>query len=295
MREQDKQHRFLIETCDVNGQIVQLDKCWKDARARTEYPPTIQTVLGEAFVATVLLAAMLKMDGKCTLQVRGPGPVHLLVVQVNSDGECRGLARWKDEPKSHDVKTVFGEDATMTIAIESSNYDEPYQGIVPLEGDTLADAMGHYLSNSQQLRTQLIMSVNTDSASGLLLQKLPSSEARTEDEDGWSRAKQFASTVTDEELAELGAQELLRRLFFEETVRLYDAKDVVFKCSCSRERTGNMLIGLGMAEIEGILAERDDVAITCEFCDAEYRYDSVDIAALFKGAVSDDDTPTQVH
>ncbi|MEE9334356.1 MAG: Hsp33 family molecular chaperone HslO [Granulosicoccaceae bacterium] len=295
MREQDKQNRFLIESCDVNGQIVQLDQCWKDARARTDYPPTIQTVLGEAFVATVLLAAMLKMDGKCTLQVRGPGPVHLLVVQVNSAGECRGLARWKDEPTASDVKTVFGEDANMTIAIESSDYAEPYQGIVPLEGDTLADAIGFYLSNSQQLRTQLIMSVNADTASGLLLQKLPSSEARTEDEDGWSRAKQFAATVTDQELTELGAEELLRRTFFEEEVRVFDATDVSFKCACSRERTGNMLIGLGEAEMNDILAERDEVVITCEFCNAQYQYDSVDIAALFKGAADEIDGSQQIH
>ncbi len=295
MRELDKQNRFLIESCDVNGQIVQLDQCWRDARARTEYPTSIQTVLGEAFVATVLLASMLKMDGKCTLQVRGPGPVHLLVVQVNSAGECRGLARWKEEPVASDVKSVFGDDATMTIAVESSDYAEPYQGIVPLEGDTLADAMGYYLSNSQQLHTKLIMSVNANTASGLLLQKLPSSQARTEDEDGWSRAKQLASTVTDQELAELNAEELLRRLFFEEEVRLYDATDVVFKCSCSRERTGNMLIGLGEAEMDEILAERDEVAITCEFCDAHYSYDAVDIAALFAGAAEDAAASNQIH
>lgn len=296
MREQDKQNRFLIESCDVNGQLVQLDQSWIDARARTDYPPTVQTVLGEAFVATVLLAAMLKMDGKCTLQVRGPGPVHLLVVQVNSSGECRGLARWKEEPVAPDVKTVFGEDASMTITIESLEYAEPYQGIVPLEGDTLADAIGYYLSNSQQLRTQLTMSVNDNTASGLLLQKLPSSQARSDDsEEGWTRARHLASTVTDQELTELSAEELLRRLYFEEEVRLFDATDVSFKCSCSRERTGNMLIGLGETEVDEILAEQGEVAITCEFCDAEYFYDAVDIAALFKGAAENDDGSQQVH
>jgi len=295
MREQDKQSRFLIESCDVNGQLVQLDQSWVDARARTDYPSAVQTVLGEAFVATVLLAAMLKMDGKLTLQVRGTGPVHLLVVQVNSQGECRGLARWKKEPTSKELAHVFGDDARMTIAIESTEYAEPYQGIVPLEGSNLADAISYYLHNSQQLRTQLVMSVNDKTASGLLLQKLPSNEARGEDEDGWDRAKHLASTVTEQELAELDAQNLLRRLFFEEEVRLFDATDVSFRCSCSRERTGNMLIGLGQDEAQAILKEQGDVSITCEFCDAEYRYDSVDIAALFSGAADEGDPPIQLH
>jgi len=295
MRDQDKQSRFIIESCDVNGQFVQLDQSWVDARARIDYPPMVQTVLGEAFVATVLLAAMLKMEGKCTLQVRGSGPVHLLVVQVNSEGECRGLARWKKEPSSEVLSDVFGDDARMTIAVESTEYAEPYQGIVPLEGDSLADAMSYYLSNSQQLRTQLLMCVNNSTASGLLLQKLPGAEARGEDEDGWDRAKHLASTVTDQELTELDAQALLRRLYFEEEVRLFDATDVSFKCSCSRERTSGMLIGLGETEVQDILKERGEVGITCEFCDAEYRYDSVDIAALFKGAADEGDAPTQVH
>jgi molecular chaperone Hsp33 len=288
MREQDKQHHFLIETCDVSGQLVQLDQTWLAARERTQYPPVVEQILGEAFVSAVLLAGMLKMEGKCTLQVRGDGPVHLLVVQVNSDGDCRGLARWSSEPTGADISTVFGKDATMSIAIESTEYAEPYQGIVPLEGDTLADAMAYYLSNSQQLQTQLTMTVDGDTACGLLLQKLPVDKNRVDAEDGWPRATHLASTVTDQELVELAPEELLKRLFFEEEVRLYDAHNIRFHCACSRERTGNMLIGIGQDEVSSILEEQGEVSITCEFCDENYRYDAVDVAGLFKGA---DDEP----
>lgn len=292
MREQDKQHRFIIETCDVSGQLVQLDQTWLAARDRTVYPAKIEHVLGEAFVSAVLLSGMLKMEGKCTLQVRGDGPVHLLVVQVSSDGDCRGLARWSSEPGSSNIASVFGAGATMSIAIESTEYAEPYQGIVPLDGDTLADAIAYYLSNSQQLQTQLSISVSDGSACGLLLQKLPADKARAADDDGWARATQLALTVKDEELTELAPGDLLKRLFFEEEVRLFDANSVRFHCSCSRERTGNMLVGIGEDEVNSIVEEQGEVSITCEFCDEKYRYDAVDIAALFKGV--DDDSAEQL-
>ncbi len=294
MREQDKQHRFIIESCDVSGQLVQLDQTWLAARDRTAYPSKIEQVLGEAFVSAVLLSGMLKMEGKCTLQVRGDGPVHLLVVQVNSDGECRGLARWTSEPTDAGIDAVFGTSATMSIAIESTEYAEPYQGIVPLEGDTLADAIGYYLSNSQQLQTQLTIAVNGDAACGLLLQKLPTEKNRVMDEDGWVRATQLALTVKDEELTELAPIELLKRLFFEEEVRLFDAQSVRFHCGCSRERTGNMLVGIGEDEVNSIIEEQGEVSITCEFCDENYQYDAVDIAALFKG-VDDDSSEQLLH
>ena len=288
MREQDKQHRFLIETCDVSGQLIQLDQTWLDARKRTQYPPVVENVLGEAFVAAVLLAGMLKMDGKCTLQVRGNGPVHLLVVQVNSDGECRGLARWTNEPVETNVSAIFGDEAHMSITIESKEYAEPYQGIVPLEGETLADSIAYYLSNSQQLQTHLTIAVDKATASGLLLQKLPADQSHADDHDGWSRAINLAATVTDKELIELAPQALLKRLFFEEEVRLFDGTNILFKCGCSRIRTSNMLVGLGEDEVNSILEEQGDVSITREFCDEIYQYDAIDIAGLFKGAEDDE-------
>lgn len=284
MRIPDNRQRFLIESCDVRGQLVHLDQSWKEALARTDYPPRIRQVLGEAFVAATLLAGTIKFDGQMTLQIRGPGPVHLLVVQVTRDAKVRGLARWKGDTKDDSLKSLFGEDARMTITIEASRHAEPYQGIVPLEGERLTDAIRQYFRTSEQLLTDLWLAVSGDTIAGLLLQRLPGEERAGDDEDGWARAKMLASTVTSEELCLKSVPELLNRLYNEETVRLFDPEAVQFYCSCSRLRTDNMLIGLGSDEVQSILEEQGAVEITCEFCDSQYRYDAIDVAALFSVA-----------
>jgi len=289
----DSRFRFLVETSDVRGQMVHLDRCWSDATARTDYPPNVATVLGEAFVATALLAGTIKFDGKLTFQVRGAGDVHLLVVQITSDGNMRGLARWKHEPADTVPETVFGPDARMTITIEADQYSEPYQGIVPLEGESLADAIQHYFAVSEQLQTQVYIAVSDTAVSGFLLQALPPSEQTSDDDDGWSRACALADTLTTEELLTENVETLLHRLYHEEQVRLYSSTPLKFLCACSRERTDGMLIGLGEAEVLDIVKEQGEVDINCEFCDASYQYDSVDVAALFKGylgAVEDSGT-----
>ncbi len=282
----------MIESADVRGHIVHLDDTWTDARARTDYPPTVETVLGEAFAAATLLASTIKFAGKMTLQVRGDGPVHLLVVQVSSDYSVRGLARWSSVPEDTSTQAAFGTDARMSIIIEADEKSEPYQGIVVLSGNTFADALRDYFVQSEQLATELILSVNGDTAAGLLLQRLP---GKPEDEDGWGRACELANTLKPAELLELDPQTVLHRLYHEEQVRLFEPGTVRFRCSCSAERTDNLIISLGVAEAESILADEGAIEITCEFCDAEYRYDSVDVAALFRPGVTanaGDDAPT---
>jgi molecular chaperone Hsp33 len=284
MRERDKQQKFLVESCDVRGHLVQLDQTWIDAIARTDYPAPVRQILGEAFAAAALLANTIKFDGKMTMQVRGNGPIHLLVVQVTHDGSVRGLARWGDVPESTQLIEAFGEDARMTITIEARKYAEPYQGIVPLEGECLADALQNYFRTSEQLPTRLYLAVNDTSAAGILVQKLPAEEAASHDADGWQRATVLCSTFSDEELCTDDSHTLLHRIFHEETVRLFEPSDVRFLCSCSRERTDGMLIGLGREEVDDIVEEQGKVEIICEFCDAEYNYDAVDVGALFAGA-----------
>lgn len=291
MRDRDVQQKFMVDTCDARGQLVQLDEVWAEATARTEYPATVRQILGEAFVAATLLANTIKFDGKLTLQVRGEGPVHLLVVQVTNEGNVRGLARWSRTPDSIKLQTAFGRDARMTITIEANRHAEPYQGIVPLEGDDLATALQTYFRTSEQLPTEMYLAVSAASAAGMLIQKLPVEERTYHDADGWQRAKVLCETLTDEELCSESAQTLLHRLFHEERVRLFDPLPVKFHCSCSRERTDGMLLGLGKPEVDSIVEEQGKVEITCEFCDALYDYDPVDIVALFKGVPSNDTAP----
>lgn len=293
--ETDSRFRFLIESCDVRGQLVHLDDCWQEAKARTEYPPNVATVLGQAFAAAALMAGTIKFDGKLTLQVRGSGDVYLLVVQITNEGKMRGLARWRNEPKTINPAECFGVDARITITIETDQFSEPYQGIVPLQGNSLAESIAHYFNVSEQLKTQVYFAVTDSAVSGMLLQALPPSEKTTDDEDAWARALALADTLTDEELLDESAQTLLHRLYHEEQVRLFEASTLQFMCSCSKERTDGMLIGLGEAEVLDIVKEQGEVKVACEFCDASYRYDAVDVAALFKGYVppADGDTNTE--
>lgn len=286
MRERDKQQKFLVESCDVRGHLVQLDDTWRDATSRINYPPAVKQILGEAFVAATLLASTIKFDGKMTMQVRGEGPIDLLVVQVTNEGSVRGLARWTDEPVDEKLMSAFGTTARMIISIEASKYTEPYQGIVPLEGDCLADALQNYFKTSEQLPTRMFLAVSESSAAGILVQRLPSEERTDHDSDGWPRATALCETLTDEELCGEESQVLLHRLFHEERVRVFDAQDVRFHCSCSRERTDAMLVGLGADEVNDIVAEQGKVEITCEFCDSFYAYDAVDVVALFKGVAT---------
>ena len=265
---------------------MHLDQCWIEACARTDYPKPVATLLGQAFAAAALMAGTIKFDGKMTLQVRGSGDVYLLVVQITNEGDMRGLARWNSVPKNTVPAECFGVDARIIITIETEQYSEPHQGIVPLLGDSLADAITHYFNVSEQLKTQVQFAVSDTSVSGMLLQALPPSEQTSGDEDAWARATALAETLSEEELLQENVQTLLHRLYHEEQVRLFESSSLRFLCSCSRERTDSMLIGLGEEEVLDIVAEQGNVSIDCEFCDANYRYDAVDVAALFKGYVS---------
>jgi len=286
MRESDRQQKFLVESCDVRGHLVQLDDTWRDATARTDYPPIVKQLLGEAFVAATLLASTIKFDGKMTLQVRGDGPIHLLVVQITSKGSVRGLARWTREPADKMLMSAFGQDARMIISVEANKYAEPYQGIVPLEGACLADALQAYFKTSEQLPTRLFLAVSESTAAGVLVQKLPAQEQTYHDSDGWQRVTALCDTLSDAELCEEESEVLLYRLFHEERVRLFGSEEVRFHCSCSRERTDGMLVGLGEDEVSDIVREQGKVEITCEFCDSLYNYDAVDVVALFKGVAT---------
>ncbi len=284
MRTPDSISRFVIENSDVRGLLVHLDDTWLSARSRMNYPAVVERLLGEAFAATVLMSASIKYEGKLTLQVRGSGPVNLLVVQVTREGTARGLAKWDAVPEQASLGEVFGTDARMVISVEADAIGQPHQGIVELTGNTLSDALKNYFHNSEQLLSEFYLEVSNTSVAGLLLQRLPGG---MQDDDGWERATQLARTVSRDELLQLDASTLLYRLFNQDGVRLFENNPVSFKCSCSRERTSGVIQGLGQTEAEQILSEQGSITITCEFCAEEYIYDSVDVAGLFNTTTTD--------
>jgi molecular chaperone Hsp33 len=273
----DTLHRFLFEQLAVRGEWVHLDATWQTVLERRDYPPVIRRVLGEALAATVLLSATLKTQGLLTLQLQAQGPLHLLVVQCSHNHELRGLARWQEEVDEAPLPTLCGE-GTVTITFEPDDGQERYQGIVPLTGDSLADALETYFAQSEQLLTRLYLNADDTAAAGLLLQRLPSQSA---DSDAWNRIEQLGNTVTAEELLTLDARTLIHRLFHEEDVRLFGAQPVTFRCTCSNERTESLLRALGREEVRSIVAEQGRVEVACEFCGLSYDFDSVDAENLF--------------
>jgi len=279
MKQPDRLHRFLFEQQNIRGEFVQLDDSWREVLTRADYPAPLRAVLGEAMAAAALLVATLKISGSLTMQLRGSGPMHLLVVQAFSDGGIRGLARWHGEVSPGSLASLSGS-GQLVITIDPEE-GERYQGIVPLIGEHLHDALAHYFNQSEQLPTRLWLSASDEAAAGLLIQALPGA---SEDEDAWNRVLHLGDTVTGDELRSLDVETLLRRLYHEETLRLFEPSPVMFQCSCSREKIINMLRQLGEDEINGIITEQGQIDVACEFCGKSHRFDSVDVRALFATA-----------
>ena len=282
----DTLRRFMLENAHVRGEWLHLDNTWQEMLSRAEYPAFVKTVLGEALTAAVLLAATIKHDGSLTLQIRGDGPIHLLVIQATAEGTVRGLAQWSRDADDLTLSALFG-DAQLAITLESRNSNERYQSLIPLEGDTLSAALEAYFERSEQLPTRLWLMSDDTAAAGILLQRLPLEEVNPED---WQRTSVLLDTLTREELVHLEPEEVLYRLFHEEDVRLFDAKDISFHCGCSRERVETLLRSLGQAEADTILEEQGKIEIICEFCNANYTLDAVDTGLLFKPAMPTNDT-----
>jgi len=275
--EKDTLHRFIIERTNVRGEWVHLDATWQALLERGDYPEPVRLVLGEALAAVALLSATIKFDGSLIMQVTGNGPISMLVVQADGHRALRGLAHWEGEVPMAGLAAQFGN-GRMVITIDPGTGRERYQGVVELVGDTLADALRDYFVRSEQLPTQLWLTANEQRASGVLLQALP---GEAPDPDAWNRAVALADTLTDQELLELPAEVLIHRLYHDEDVRLFEREPVSFRCSCSSDRVKDMIRNLGVEEARDIIAEEGAIHVTCEFCNAQYHYDAIDVDMLF--------------
>lgn len=275
----DRLHRFLFEHADVRGEVVQLDDAFAEVVRRTEHSPAVQRLIGEGLAAAALLAATLKFRGSLSLQLQSAGPLSLLLVQAGSDGSLRAMARTNGEVPAEAPLDAQAEGGSLAITIDPEDAGERYQGIVDPGGGRLADALERYFRESEQLETRVWLSAGEGQAAGMLLQRLPGGDGA--DTDAWNRAGHLADTVTEAELRELAPGELIRRLFHEEDIRLFDPMPLRFRCRCSRERVASMLHGLGAEEMRDILAEQGQVEVHCDFCNEPYRFDAVDIEELF--------------
>lgn len=283
-------HRFLFEEIPVRGELVHLDQAWLQVVANEDYPPAVRAALGEALAASVLLAATLKFDGMLTLQLTGDGPMHLLVVQCSSDREVRGLAKWRGQTDDKDLRALAG-DGRVIITIETGRDNERYQGIVPIAGESLATSLEHYFENSIQLPTRLWLATNGRIAAGMLLQRLPDTWGE-QAEAAWEHVQILAQTLSTSELRDLHDSDILRRLFNQDDLLLFDAQPVKFRCSCTRDRVESTLRMLGREEISTLVEEEGQVEVRCEFCNRAYHFDTVDVEGLFSGLAPSDAPPT---
>lgn len=292
MANQDQLHRYLFENHAVRGELVTVSSTWKEVLENHNYPLPVKNLLGELLVATSLLTATLKFAGDITVQVQGDGPMSLAVINGNNRQQMRGVARVQGEiADDASLKTLVGNGyLVITITPEEG---ERYQGVVGLEGETLAECLEDYFQRSEQLPTRLFIRTGDvegqPAAGGMLLQVLPAQDTQAED---FEHLAVLTETVKADELFTLPANEVLWRLYHEEEVTLYDPQDVEFKCTCSRERCADALKTLPDEEVDSILAEEGEIDMHCDYCGNHYLFNAMDIAEIRNNASPAD---PQVH
>ncbi|PSU30163.1 Hsp33 family molecular chaperone HslO [Photobacterium lutimaris] len=289
----DSLYRYLFDGVSVRGELVQLGDTYQQIISSKDYPTPVQTLLGELLVATSLLTATLKFEGSITVQLQGDGPVKLAVINGDNDQKLRGVARWDgDIPAEGTIHDLMGK-GHMVITITPIK-GERYQGVVGLEGDSLASCLEGYFANSEQLKTRIWLRTGEyegqAKAAGMLLQILPDGQGHESDFD---HLEQLTETVKNEELFSLEAQDVLYRLYHQENVQLFDPQDVIFQCGCSRERSASAICSIERVEVERIITEEGKVSLHCDYCGTSYDFDSVDVAALFEQAATGNSN--QVH
>lgn len=281
MTEHDFVRRFLFEDLGIRGEWVHISDSWRQAAQHQPGSLVARQQLAQALAAVAMLSATIKFNGSMILQVQGVGSLRTLVAQATHDLTIRGLVKCNENVRPGPLATMFGE-GRIVLTIEPEE-GEPYQGIVPLQGDSLAIALQTYFEQSEQLPTRLWLFADETNAAGLLLQELPS---RHYDKSGWERLLSLANTVTEKEMLELDSAQLLYRLFNEEKVRLFDSEPVHFGCLCSRSKLEQALHAFSKQELEDMIQEKGSIEAACEFCNKQYRFGSHDIELLFTGADS---------
>ncbi len=325
----DQLIKFLFEGLPVRGVLVRLDESWRDLLSRRRsasdgghaFAPPLRALLGEMAAAGVLMQGSVKFNGALVLQMHGDGPVKLAVAETQPDLSFRVTATVQGEvPAAAGLEAMLnvhgkGRCAITLDPLQRLPGQQPYQGVVPLFGDQheplqkLSQVLEHYMLQSEQLDTCLVLAANDEVAAGLLIQRLPMSGAANlagevlisadEDQIGrnedYKRIAMLAATLTSPELLTLQPAQILHRLFWEETVRVFEPQTPRFACRCSRERVANMLRGLGADDVNALVAERGEAEVGCDFCGAYFRFDPVDVGELFSPGLQVPPASGQMH
>ena len=278
----DLGQRFIFNGHPVRGQVACLKDTLRDVFGEHQYPPRVAEQLGEALAAVALLGDTLKFEGSLILQIKGDGPLSTLMVERDDKGRLRGIARHDDQDpalvRGIGLKSLYGN-AHLAISLFPKD-GERYQGIVAMEGANLAEVIDGYFAQSEQLPTRLWLTADGQQACGMLLQQLPPNADEDLQEGYWDHLVALTETIKADEMKTLEAQEILHRLYHEETIRLFDGHELSFHCSCSRERSARALISLGKDDLLALMEEQDTIAVDCQFCGKIYHYDQTDMSWL---------------
>jgi molecular chaperone Hsp33 len=286
--------RFLFEELDIRGSVVQLGPAWRALRNVHAYTPETRALLGELAAVTTLIGSNLKTPGRLRFQLQGQGPISLLMMDCDEQLRLRGMARGAiatsateaiatsaavSPAPTFSIHDLLG-DGQLLLTLQPANA-APYQSLVPNDGDSIAEIFEHYLTQSEQQPSRLWLMADAHHACGLFLQKLPDADLR--DDDGWRRITHLATTLQPAELT-LPPENLLNRLFHDETIRLFSPRSVTWHCPRDEEKIRNLLLTMGRDEVAEILAERGEIAITDEICGHEYRFGPAILDELFPPA-----------
>ncbi|ABM01968.1 Hsp33 protein [Psychromonas ingrahamii 37] len=275
----DQLQRFIFDAYQIRGEIAQAHNSFNDIIKKHDYSTEVANLVGELLIATSLITATLKFNGKITVQLQGDGPLNTAVINANQNLEIRGTANVTGDTTGLSFKQLVGKGHLMiTISPEEG---ERYQGIVALEKDSLSECLEDYFIKSEQLATRIILHAsvkNKAQAAGLLLQTLPAVDENHEAD--FQHVSALASTVKEEELYTLSNDELLYRLYHQEKVRLFEIQPISFKCSCSKERCLTSLASITADEILEMLNEQGSIDMHCEYCASDYHFEKDDLQIL---------------
>lgn len=281
---EDVLHRFMLEKSGVRGVLVRLGASWHEIASRVDYPAGLRDTLGQAVAASALLTGNIKFEGSLSLEFKSQGPLHLLFAECTDKGRLRGLARYDTDALP--PRLVLGglPEAMLAITIGHAERGR-YQGVVDLDDtESIGQALENYFERSEQLPARILLAANGQHAVGLMLQPVPGEggySAAEEDDDAWARVGHLTATLSASEMLATRPEELLYRLYHEESVRLYEPKPLAFGCTCSQERVEGMLRALGREEVEATLDDREgEIEVICEFCATRYIFDRVDAERL---------------
>ena len=282
MTEHDTLLRFIFKQTPMKGACVKLTTAWKSMRQYQKWPVCITRLMGEMTAGSILLASSLKFEGSLIMQVQGDGPVRLAIVEVRNGLLVRATVKMNTNEElsdSMDMKALLNAHGRGRCAIMLDPKDrregEPlYQGVVPLTGENIAQALMGYMEQSEQIHTKLWLAADENAVGGLMLQQMPDFGGKDEnikdDEESVNRIETLAATITDEELLGLSCQEVTHRLFWEEAPEYFEATEPKFACTCSREKVAAMIKNLGEVEALQIIKDEGKLEVTCDFCGRNY-------------------------